>query len=110
MFKTLKNNTLIVITRLEYLEVEILSKFIYPFIEIRISSREHLEADKEPLYVFSTKNNSSMFEQQNKRIIFKMNLPDYFTEIHDYHCIVFGIDEQGHTDEILRYAMSLRYA
>ncbi len=110
MFVTVKDRDLIVLTKKDYLETEILAKFEYPFIEVSIFRREDLENNGPTLAVFSTENNPEMFEIMNKRIILKMYKSEEVLEnADDYHYVVTGIEEDGRREEIIRYVVAIRH-
>lgn len=109
MFKTVKNRDLIVLTKNDYLEIEILSKYYYSFIDINIIDRKDVENDGPVFLHFTSKDNLEMFERENKRTIFKIDTNIYNMPVADYHVIITGIDENNKREEILRLVITIRH-
>ena len=109
MFATIKDLDLIILTKNDYLEAEIFSDYEYPFYEVAIMDRKDVETDGPCLFKYHTGSNSDLFEITNKRIIFKLNTADLEMPVADYHCIVTGIDDDGHREEVQRFVIAVRH-
>lgn len=109
MFKTVVNNDLIVLTKKDYLEIEILAKYEYPFVDVNIIDRKNIEEDGPVFLHFSSKDNSEMFERENNRTIFKLDTNKFDMPSADYHVIITGMDENNKREELLRFVISIRH-